>query len=255
MVALFLLAGSAIACLSLLSQASKNQRITLETLTATRFAHQCFERVEQWAYDPDAFATGWALYADTTVTDPNFPDMTCRLQASPYNLDLITPNSSLEAPWSPDQRRVANRTRAIKATVQWYSNRPRSLALQTWIAAPISPLRSPDPISLTWVSGSVSPMAVNATATYRAELLDSAGQPIPGVTFHWVVEPDFSTNDPGMGSVELVDRTGTSARFIHHSYATDPSTPSVAGLAHLRVFCRYAGQELSLASAPIQLLP
>jgi len=254
LVALFLLAGGALACLTLLISAGRNQQLTLETLQATRLAQQCQERILAWAEEPAHYASLASVYADHSLNDPAYPGMTARIQANPAESELVSPNTSLETPFLPDIRRLSGRCRALLVTVNWTSNRPRSLSLQALVPAPIQLLASPA-VTITWVAGSSSPMAQNATATYEARLMDGSNQPIPGVFFEWELQSDYSNPTPGKGSIEVLSRVGNQAGICHHYYAGDPDTPFVPGFVKLRAYCRYAGRELRGTSAPIELAP
>lgn len=242
------------ASLALLTQAGRNQRLTMETLTANRFANICLERIRGWASDPTNFATGWAIYADTTVNDPNFQGMSARIQASTSYQPLISPNNSLEAPFAPNLRTMNDSCRAVKVTVSWTSNQPRTLVVQNWVGAPLRTVGSP-PMAFTMTAGIPGPMAVNATALYTVQLLDSSAQPIPGVLFRWSIESNDSAGDPGMGSIEVLDRAGSRCGIINHYYDGDPDEPKVPGAVNLRAYCRYAGQEYVYESPVIQLAP
>ena len=254
LVALFLLAGGALACLTLLISASNHQRLTHELLAGTRLAQQCQERILAWAEEPSNFASLATTYADLTLSDPGFPGMTARIQTDSNDTELVSPNSSLELPHAPDIRRLPGRSRAVKVTVSWNFSRPRSLSLQVLIPAPIQALGSP-PIVITRVLGAASPMAKEATAVYEAHLVDASNQPIPGVFFDWELHSDYSSTTPGMGSMEVLNRVGSQAALCHHYYEGDPDTPHLPGFVLFQARCRYAGRELSGTSPSIELAP
>ena len=254
LIALFLLSGAAMASLALLTQAGRNQRLTLETLTANRFATVCLERIRGWAHDPNNFATGWSIYADTTVLEPSYPGLSARIQAAPTYQPLTSPNASLEAAFAPATRSLNDSMRAVKITVTWFSTRPRTLVVQGWVGAPLRTVGAPS-LAFTMLAGIPGPMAVNATAVYKVELLDVSGQPIPGVFYRRSIDSSYATGDPGMGSIEVLDRTGDRCGMINHYYDGDPDRPTAPGDVTLRAYCRYGGREYSQKSSVIQLAP
>lgn len=256
-IALFLLSGAALACLSLLSQARRNQHLTLQVLQANRFGRTCLERVRAWGNTGNNFAN-WASYADQTFSDPEFPELKARVQAAPAYLPVISPNSSLEAPMAPNLRALGGSAEMVKITVAWAGGNPAPITFQTLVAAPLRAVATSPPLmQLTRLSGSPSPMAVNATAIYKVALLDSAGQPIDGIIYRWSIEGDYSSSPetPGMGSLEVLDRVGDRAALIHHFYDGDPDIPTNPGDIVLRCYCRYGGRELVYASDRITLSP
>lgn len=253
LVAIFLLTGAAFASIALLMEASRAQRLTTETQRALGFAQQSLDRIEAWAREPANFASGWSIYADSSFPEPADPAFVVRIQANPSQPVLVSPNTSLEMAYaSPLQRRIASRACAVKATVSWLSVRPRAVVLWRWMGAPLSEVSG---LQVNQTAGASSPLAVNATATFDARLLDTSSQPIPGVIYYWKLEPDYNNGQPGMASLETLSRQGNQAVLIHHYYAGDPDNPKVPGDIGLRAYCRYGGKEWASASLPLSLSP
>lgn len=251
LVAIFLLAGAAFASIALLIEASKAQRLTNETQKALGYAQQSLDRVQAWALSSANFATGWSTYADASFPEPQDPAFQVRIQANPGQPRLISPNTSLELSYAPWQRRVDSRACSVKATVSWSSVRTRSVVLCRWIGAPLSQVSQ---LQVQQLGGATSPVAVNATATFEARLLDTSSQPIPGVVYYWKADPDYTNGQPGMASLEST-RQGDRVTLIHHYYAGDPDTPKLPGDIGLKAYCRYGGREWSSASLPFLLSP
>jgi hypothetical protein len=241
-VALFLLAGGAFACLTLMLQASLAQQQTSLGLQAVRVGQHCQAAVHSWAQDSSNFVSG-NLYNDVAVEVAEFEGMQARIRMAAAPQSLLSPNSSLEAIFGSSRRELAGLHRPFSVQLRWGTRWQQQLTLHDSCAAPLRSLKPAPTLQLNQVAGSPPPMAINATAQYQAQLQDNLNQEIPGLTFRWKVLPEFvAASSAGAASLDLsLDRTGRTVWLIHHYYAGDPAVPSVAGWIRLRAECRYGG--------------
>jgi hypothetical protein len=252
LLALFLLGAGSLACVTLFIQASRIQRQSLQGTGAARVMEECQASIQEWGREATNFVSG-SLYNDLSLADSDYPGFRVRIQMQSVQ-NVTSPNPMLELPLGSLSRTLTQAIRPYQVRVSWGVMASQTLTFAGQLSVPQRNVRNPRPIQISLLSGSSS-MAINATATYQAELMDDSNQVIPGVTFGWILLPDFSgVGGAGLGSLDSsIDRTGRRCALIHHYYAGDPTMPAVPGWSRMRAYCRYFGREYVYDTDPIEL--
>lgn len=253
--ALFLLAGGCLGCLTLLSQGLAHNARTTQVWEASDLAERSVDAIRRWAYDPANYFGSWALYDNDTLV---FPDSPWQVQvvAGPRS-PSYSPNTSLEAPRGADARIMADSYVPVQITVS--GGRIRPLQWTTHIFKPVQPVRTGSEIQITRGTGPADPIPPMGQVEFSATLHADTGQVIPGVAMQWQVIPYEAPGYLPGNCFFYPDRgsMGRQGRLQHRFYGSDPvlNLPpyKVPGWVVLRAAAVYQGVEYSRESAPIEL--
>lgn len=234
-VAIFILAGGAMACFTLLIQAFLYQGRSQQVTEACMVAETTLESVRQWALAPVHFDSDWAIYAhqDFAFADPPETVAHVEVSALQYEGDVITP---------------AYRT----VTVSVSRRNRRVLSLTGQIG---SPLRKPVTVRVE----AEGPLEVDRddSLKFQAYLVDASSQVVPGVSFRWTPEPYNNPPQlPGLGTTRaLSPQRGALLNVVYGPPPPDPNPGYTPGWVQMRASCRYRGREMFGDSLPVELKP
>lgn len=230
-VAIFLLAGGALACFTLLLQAFRYQGRSQLVTDATVLAEQTLEAVRGWASEPTNFDTDWSIYSNVDFPSGGAAGLVARVTVS----DLKSSDQAI----TPAYRWV---------TVAVMAGPRRVVGLTGQVGSPMR--ATPTLVRVEAESG--APLPQNASVRYRAYLQDANSVEIPGVSFHWAVQSVSNPPGilPGLGTIESVGPN--QALLTHLIYS--PTVTYDPGWMRVQATCRYRGELFQAYSNEVELL-
>lgn len=198
-------------------------------------AENTMAEIRTWATEPRNYHSDWSAWNGRTITSSSHPEISATITCPGTGRELFSPCSELEANYSASTaRKIAKAVVPVEILVEAPPLKP--LSIFTQVSPPRSVLGNGVVLQVTRTSGT-EPISRNGQATYRAELQDSSGNVIPGVTVQW-----FLTPQSGNGTLEVPERNGN--RAIVHNYFRLPGggVGFASGSVLVRARVRYHGQ-------------
>lgn len=237
--------------------------------TGLQYATKVENRMEavQVAEQRMAELRRWAKTTRTWTGFPNGPvDGYERYEVSVtlVNETLYCPSTELEKAFPSDNRRELSRVaKRANVLVRWgtagwgFRGRHLLTALITkgcpeWRES-VADDRHADEIV---ISGTFPNPVRDQEVILTAKGYDENDDEIPGLFFHWSVEPVFDGNHPGVGRIQLINRDGSKVKFTNEIRRRDIlNQPWTQGDGRCRVVCYalYNGEERACRSEPIEL--
>jgi hypothetical protein len=248
-VAIFLIVSSVMVTTSLFHSGLRYARMSQTRATAAIFGRKVMQQVRSWAREAANYDSDWSAYQGAELTDPDYPGFVARVACQPGGRDLLCPSSELEGMYGSTAYSIPRATVPIRVTVIW-GQPEQQLSLVSQIGEPERELPADPSVLVSRVSGPGDPVPPAAEVGFTAQLRDSAGDPIPGVSFSWSLVPVTGNATLLKGSAP---RDG-SAMTLKHEYEWNPlmSPPQVgpiSGEVRLEAVCRYRGRKIVHAAA------
>lgn len=220
-------------------------------MTAVRVAEQRMAEIRRWAKD----TYDWSGYP--AGQNPDFPAYT--ITVTRQNETLFCPSTELEAGFATDKRRELDQVaRRFNVEVRWgQSGRYMLSGLVTkgttrWRDS-VPGDRSLDEIV---VSGTFPSPVRGESVILTAAGYDEDDNLIPGLFFHWSVEPVYDGGRPGVGRIVMENRDGSRVTFTNEIRRRDiANQPWTRGDGRCRVVCyaMYDGVLRACETEPIDL--
>ncbi|MBT9589008.1 hypothetical protein IV102_37085 [bacterium] len=253
-VALFvLLSCIAIFLTFMRSLLGEGRRARQQTL-ATAAAESRLAQVEALVYQmgPNFYQNAaWAAISGLPASDPAFPLINFAQQVD--LLSVAAPCGALEATQS-QPRLMTESFRQVEVRARWGWRPQDEVVLIRRFAGPCStnPTLRVEPLAVP-----PNPLPRNASANFRASLVDPNGRPIPDVSFGWFVEVVTGSADV-RASGDRMGRQGTlthQIRMLDGSLAPGSPDPFSASprRCRVKVKCHYHGQDIWGMSDEISL--
>ena len=222
----------------------------VETRTeAIQVAEQRMGELRRWAKGtsnwtgfPNGPVTGYGLYTVSTTLE---------------NITLYCPSTELEKGFGSNARELSKVAKRANVQVTWGD---AGRYVLTGLITKGTPGwresiddRHLDEIVIT---GTFPNPVRDQHVILTAKGYDINDDVIPGLFFHWSVEPVFDGNRPGVGRIELVNRDGSKVEFTNQIRRRDIiNQPWTRGDGRCRVVCYalYNGTERAARSEPIEL--
>ncbi len=234
--------------------------------TGLRYAGMMESRVEavQVAEQRMAELRRWAKQSNSwdnppgEERNPRYPGYLIRVELD--RVVLYAPSTELERAWPESNRRAMNRVaRRATVTVTWGERgRYVATALITrgnprWRDS-VAENRRRDEIV---INGTIPPtVGPGDEVRLSAVGYDENNNEIPGLFFHWSVEPVYGGGNPAIGRIELVRRDGTEVVFTNQMRRRDllnqPWTPN-SGLCRITCYALYNGVQRTCETEEIKL--
>ena len=172
-------------------------------------------------------------------------------------MTLYCPSTELERAWATGNRReLAEVARRANVEVKWGRN--SRYVMTALITKGTPPWREStggagDEIV---ISGSIPDTVRDQHVVLTAKGYDVNNKVIPGLFFHWSVEPVYATGQPGVGRIELLNRDGSKVEFTNEIRRRDiVNQPWMRGDGACKVVCYalYNGVQRASETATIQL--
>lgn len=221
---------------------------TLSTLVAER----ALEGAQEWLRTGSNFEIAETIYNPVTFTDQGFQVEVEVAAAVP----VASPCTELENNYPVGQRRQllsSYKPIQVRATFDG-----QTLVLDSMVGEPPREVQAVLPVAVGASAPIPVPVPKNSSIEFSAQLIDTAGFPIPDVLFSWNVQPIN-----GNGTLEGLTRDGYQRTFRHRMMLYDGTwgfSPGI-GPGPLPSRCKvtatalYRGIEHSGDSAEIQLEP
>jgi hypothetical protein len=245
-ISLFLLGGAIFLVISLFHNGLRRQNQIQQEARAAELAQLVANEIREFASSPTNYLTGLSAYRGREQSYPNFQGFLVRTEVgSPAG--LTSPCSGLEGRFT-HPRVLQQSTIPVKISVLWGANNTSSFSLHCQVR---EPKRAADSIRVSRIDSTGSPVPVNGILEFQAELLDTAGQPIPGVGFAWTVRPIS-------GNATFIEPDSSDAQVgrFQHKYYFNPFTSdweNVPGDVRIEARARYWGEEFSGLSSVVVL--
>lgn len=220
---------------------------------AVQIAEQRMAELRRWAKE----AHTWNGFPNAE-TNPNYPRYL--IATSLEERSLFAPSTELERAWPDDNRReMTNVARLATVVVKWGGRGRYSMTALITRGTPswrdsVPENRARDEIVIEGsIPASVGP---NQEVRLTAVGYDENDRKIPGLFFHWSVEPVYGGGNPGIGRVQLVRRDGTEVIFTNQVRRRDlmnqPWTPS-NGQCRVTCYAVYNGVQRICETEEINL--
>jgi type II secretory pathway pseudopilin PulG len=217
------------------------------SIQASQLADSVLDEMREWALDPDNFTSDWGAWTGAPRTYPDYPGFRVTVEAQPLGVELFSPCSGLESRFA-DPRSMEQSIVPVAVVVEWGANQNRQLRVVAQIR---EPEREVDVVQVTRLDSLGLTVARNGVMEFEAQLIDSAGDQIPGVTFQWYVRPIS-------GNATVLDRPPRdgSRGFVINRYYYNPVTDSwdnEPGDLRVEARARYHGTEFVGRSSAVTM--
>jgi type II secretory pathway pseudopilin PulG len=248
-IALVLLSGCLLLVSALLQRSSRYQQRSESLLEAGALADKVISDIRAWAKNGANYDGNWAFWQGRLVNDPDFPNLSARVDVQNTGLTVLSPDKHTELAYS-SPREILKGSVLVRVQAGRDLNSPVG-RLAIWsLVAPPSPVIGATIV----VNTSGTPMAVGETRGFTATAFDGGGRELPQCCFEWRVRNQSGEASPGSQT-----RDGRSYSISHtrtRDDDDDDTTPEVpaAGTVLVQAEARILG-ELVIGSATVALDP
>ena len=200
-----------------------------------------------------------AAHFNGTINDPDWP--LYKITTTISTPAMFSPCSELEKvnTVAPNVHNMSSTYRKILLDISWDTIDPtRKARFATLLGSPARAVNTTTPVVVTALSGIPSTVPSSGCAvTFKAELIDDRGVPIPDVSFHWNVWPVTSLPGGVGGDGSVVgDNNGFTATYNCVFTGPDGSSQVVPNSdCVVRAVVQYHGKEYYGDSANLHTGP